>query len=162
MHFHIKKTQISCSRNIDKDPDGSNTKAGQTNYDDLYADILLWMKKGWIDYVTPQLYWEFGHNAAPFEELVDWWSRHTYGVNCYIGLGLYRANTNTAWKDKTQLLRQIEAIRKYPSLNGIVLYSGKFIEANPNGWTDSLRNNYFKQAVVAPMQRPVDAGYNAH
>lgn len=149
-------------RNIDKDPDGSKTRAGQTNYDDLYADILLWMKKGWIDYVTPQLYWEFGHDAAPFEELVDWWSRHTYGVNCYIGLGLYRANTNTAWKDKTQLPRQIEAIRKYPSLNGIVLYSGKYVETNPNGWTDSLRNNYFKQAVVAPMQRPVDAGYNAH
>ncbi len=31
-------------RNNDKDPEGSNTKAGQTNYDDLYADILLWLK----------------------------------------------------------------------------------------------------------------------
>jgi uncharacterized lipoprotein YddW (UPF0748 family) len=44
-------------RNIDKDPEGSNTKAGQTNYDDLYADILLWLKMKWIDYVVPQLYW---------------------------------------------------------------------------------------------------------
>lgn len=171
LHRAIKEEDKYCQfgispfgvwRNIDKDPDGSNTKAGQTNYDDLYADILLWMKKGWIDYVTPQLYWEFGHSAAPFEELVDWWARHTYGVNCYIGLGLYRANTNNAWKDKTQLPRQIEGIRKFPSLNGIVLYSGKFIEMNPNGWTDSLRNNYFNLPVVAPMQRPADAGYNAH
>ncbi|MFT4022272.1 MAG: hypothetical protein QM664_00650 [Flavihumibacter sp.] len=24
---------------------GSETKGGQTNYDDLYADILLWLRK---------------------------------------------------------------------------------------------------------------------
>jgi uncharacterized lipoprotein YddW (UPF0748 family) len=39
-------------RNKSQDPMGSETKAGQTNYDDLYADILLWMNKGWIDYVV--------------------------------------------------------------------------------------------------------------
>jgi uncharacterized lipoprotein YddW (UPF0748 family) len=61
-------------RNIDKDSLGSETKAGQTNYDDLYADVLLWLKNGWIDYVAPQIYWEIGHKAAPYEVLVDWWS----------------------------------------------------------------------------------------
>ena len=40
-------------RNKEADPDGSNTQAGQTNYDDLYADILLWLKQGWVDYVAP-------------------------------------------------------------------------------------------------------------
>jgi uncharacterized lipoprotein YddW (UPF0748 family) len=148
-------------RNIANDADGSNTNAGQTNYDDLYADVLLWMKKGWIDYVTPQLYWEFGHKAAAFETLVEWWSRHTYGVNCYIGLGLYRANTNVAWRDKTQLPRQIKAIRSYSNLNGVVLYSSKFVQSNPNGWSDSLKNNYFNTPVPAPMQRPTEVSFNA-
>ena len=41
-------------RNKSQDPMGSDTKGGQTNYDDLYADILLWLEKGWIDYVAPQ------------------------------------------------------------------------------------------------------------
>ncbi|MCR6720107.1 MAG: family 10 glycosylhydrolase [Chitinophagaceae bacterium] len=36
---------FSVWRNKDKDERGSNTKAGQTNYDDLYADILLWLEK---------------------------------------------------------------------------------------------------------------------
>jgi uncharacterized lipoprotein YddW (UPF0748 family) len=58
----IKKANTHCQfgispfgvwRNIDKDPNGSNTQAGQTNYDDLYADIVLWLKKGWIDYAAP-------------------------------------------------------------------------------------------------------------
>src|SRR5882757_315565 len=48
-------------RNNSKDPEGSQTQAGLTNYDDLYANILLWLKNGWIDYVAPQLYLEIGY-----------------------------------------------------------------------------------------------------
>lgn len=137
-------------RNAAKDPDGSNTNAGQTNYDDLYANILLWLKNGWIDYVAPQLYWEFGHKAAPYEVLIDWWSKHTYGRNCYIGLGFYRAGSNAAWKDKTQLPRQIEALRNTPNIQGMIFFSSKSFEKNPNGWNDSLRLNYFKEPAPLP------------
>lgn len=138
-------------RNIDQDPAGSKTTAGVTNYDDLYADVLLWLKQGWIDYITPQLYWEFGHKAAPFEELVDWWGRHTYGRKCYIGLGVYRAGSNAAWRDRTQLPRQIQAIRADPRLQGMVFYSSKIMLQNPNNWADSLRLNYFRKEASTPQ-----------
>jgi uncharacterized lipoprotein YddW (UPF0748 family) len=135
-------------RNIEKDSiNGSNTRAGQTNYDDLYADILLWLKNDWIDYVAPQIYWEFEQKNAPYKTVLDWWSTHTYGKNCYIGLGIYKANSNTFWKDKTQLPRQIEALRNTPNINGMIFFSSKSFNNNPNGWSDSLRLNYFAQPV---------------
>lgn len=138
-------------RNEDKDPvNGSKTKGGQTNYDDLYADILLWLRKGWIDYVAPQLYWEFGHKVAPYEVLLDWWSKHTYGRNCYIGLGIYKANSNSVWKDVTQLPRQIIALRNTPNIQGMIFFSSKSFKSNPNGWSDSLRLDYFKQPAKTP------------
>ena len=141
-------------RNIDKDPRGSNTKAGQTNYDDLYADILLWLKEGWIDYVAPQLYWEFGHKAAPYEVLLDWWSKNTFGKHCYIGLGIYRAGSNAAWKDPTLLTRQIDALRKTPNIQGAIFFSGKSFYSNPNGWSDSLRLKYYAEpAEIPPLIR---------
>ena len=140
-------------RNSDKDPRGSNTKAGQTNYDDLYADILLWLQKGWIDYVAPQLYWEFGHKAAPYEVLIDWWSKHTYGKHCYIGLGIYRAGSNDAWKDSTQLLKQIDLLRSTPNMHGMIFFSSKTFNRNPNGWNDSLRLNYFKEPAMVPEMK---------
>ena len=151
-----KKCQFGISpfgvwRNQDKDSvDGSRTNGAQTNYDDLYADILLWLKKGWIDYVAPQLYWEFGHRIAPYEVLLDWWSKHTYGKHCYIGMGIYRANSNAAWKDISQLPRQIEAMRNTPNMKGMIFFSSKTFEKNPNGWNDTLRLNYFKDAVKVP------------
>ena len=153
-----KKCQFGISpfgvwRNADKDPRGSNTKAGQTNYDDLYADILLWLRKGWIDYVAPQLYWEIGQNLADYTTLIDWWSENTYGKNCYIGLGIYRAGSNIAWKDKTQLPRQIQKLRNTPNINGMIFFSSRTFERNPNGWNDSLRLNYFSEPAMPPAMR---------
>jgi uncharacterized lipoprotein YddW (UPF0748 family) len=47
------------------------------------------VEEGLIDYVAPQLYWNL-IPAAPYEVLLDWWSKNTYGKNCYIGLGITR------------------------------------------------------------------------
>jgi uncharacterized lipoprotein YddW (UPF0748 family) len=139
-------------RNKDQDPDGSDSKAAQTNYDDLYANILLWLKQGWIDYVAPQLYLEIGNGKIPYEKLLDWWSKHTYGRQCYIGIGIYRAGSNTAWRDVTQVPRQLEALRSTPNVQGAIFYSSTSFDRNPNGWNDSLRNNYYKQpALIPPM-----------
>jgi uncharacterized lipoprotein YddW (UPF0748 family) len=138
-------------RNKSQDPDGSDTQAGVTNYDDLYADILLWTKNKWIDYVTPQLYWEIGFKRADYTVLLDWWSKHSYGRHMYIGHGIYRAfENNPPWKIKTQLPRQIEMLRKYPTIQGSVYFSSKTFYKNPNGWNDSLRNNYYKTPALIP------------
>jgi uncharacterized lipoprotein YddW (UPF0748 family) len=138
-------------RNKSQDPDGSDTQAGVTNYDDLYADILLWTKNKWIDYVTPQLYWEIGFKRADYTVLLDWWSKHAYGRHMYIGHGIYRAfENNPPWKIKTQLPRQIEMLRKYPTIQGSVYFSSKTFYKNPNGWNDSLRNNYYKTPALIP------------
>ena len=142
-------------RSKERDPiNGSNTNGGASDYDDLYADILLWLKNGWIDYVAPQLYWEFSHRTAPYNVLLDWWNNHTFGRQCYIGLGIYKANTNKAWKDPTQLTRQIDALRSKPNIQGMIFFSSKSFENNPNGWSDSLRLHYFKDPVTLPaMER---------
>jgi uncharacterized lipoprotein YddW (UPF0748 family) len=146
-------------RNIDNDPEGSNTKAGQTNYDDLYADILLWLKMKWIDYVVPQLYWEISHKVVGFEVLTDWWARHAYGRQLYIGQGIYRAleSRSYAWKNKNELPNQIKFLRKYPQIQGSVFFSSSTFNSNPNGWSDSLRNNYYKYPAIPPSMPWIDS-----
>lgn len=143
---------FSVWRNNDKDPRGSDSKAGQTNYDDLYADILLWLKEGWIDYVAPQLYLEIGHDKIDYVKLLDWWSKNSFGRHLYIGHGIYRAGSNPAWSNPAELPNQINLLRKYPNVHGSIYFSSKSFNKNPNGWNDSLRNNYYKiPALVPPM-----------
>ena len=146
-------------RNIDKDPEGSNTKAGQTNYDDLYADILLWLKMKWIDYVAPQLYWEFGQKVVGYEVLIDWWAKHAYGRQLYIGHGIYRAmeSKSYAWKNKNELPNQIKKLREYPQVQGSIFFSSSTFNSNPNGWSDSLKNNYYKYPAIVPPMNWIDS-----
>ena len=146
-------------RNIDKDPEGSNTTAGQTNYDDLYADILLWLKMKWIDYVVPQLYWEFGQKQVGYEVLIDWWAKHGYGRQLYIGQGIYRAleSRSYAWKNKNELPNQVKRLREYPQVQGSIYFSSASFNSNPNGWSDTLRNNYYKYPAIVPPIAWIDS-----
>lgn len=144
-------------RNIAKDPEGSETVAGQTNYDDLYADILLWLKNGWIDYVAPQLYLEIGYKRADFPILLDWWSKHTYGRQCYIGLAIYRGGTNLAWRDPTQLTRQLRLMRGNDEVHGAIYFSSKSFERNPLGWNDSLRQTFYNYPALIPPMPWIDS-----
>lgn len=137
-------------RNKSKDPMGSDTKAGPTNYDVLYADILLWLQKGWIDYVVPQLYWERGHRLADYDILLDWWNKNTYGKHLYIGHGIYRAGSSPSWKSPKELPEQIQRLRAYPGTQGSAFFSSKNFERNPNGWSDSLRYNYYRYPALPP------------
>jgi uncharacterized lipoprotein YddW (UPF0748 family) len=146
-------------RNNDKDPEGSNSRAGATNYDDLYANILLWLQKGWIDYVVPQLYWEMEHPKVAFEVLIDWWASHAYGRHLYIGQGVYKVNEKTAkgWKEKDQLPRQIRLLREYETVQGSVIFSSKSIERNPFNWCDSLQENYYRYPALLPALPWIDS-----
>ncbi|ASZ10334.1 family 10 glycosylhydrolase [Chitinophaga pendula] len=137
-------------RNRDKDPEGSDTRGGQTNYDDLYADVLKWLRNKWIDYVTPQLYWESGHRLVAYEVLLDWWSRHGYGRHVYIGHGVYRLGSNAAWKNPNELPQQILDARTLSTVQGSMFYSAKSFSGNPLGIEDTLRNHLYKYPALRP------------
>jgi uncharacterized lipoprotein YddW (UPF0748 family) len=146
-------------RNKRTDPRGSESKAGVTNYDDLYADILLWLKNGWIDYVAPQLYWETTHSYVGFYMLADWWANNTYGRQLFIGQGIYRAleRSSAAWHKKDELPNQIKAIRANSNVHGSIFFSSATFTSNPNGWNDSLRNNYYKNPALIPPMPWIDS-----
>ena len=144
-------------RNDNMDPQGSATRAGITNYDDLYADILKWLKEGTIDYIVPQLYWEIGKKVADYEVLIKWWSDNTYGKNLYIGLyasGLYE-NKTPAWKNGNELARQLKMNQQYPKVEGAVYFSAKTFNRNPKGLQDTLQNNYYKFPALQPIPKNI-------
>lgn len=134
-------------RNADVDSTGSATKAGITNYDHLYADIRLWIKAGWIDYVLPQLYWEIGKKVADYEILAHWWANEVRGTKCklYIGLAPYRlenASPKTAWGKGNEIGRQMRLNRTIPEITGECFYSTCPLLRNPRHVCDTIRLIY--------------------
>ncbi len=125
-------------RNDAADPRGSRTSAGTQSYDDLHADSRGWVRRGWLDYVCPQLYWNIGLAAADYAKLVPWWSDVVdgTGVHLYIGEALYRQGAPgqpAAWQNPGELSRHLAFDRSWPQVLGNVYFSARDVAADPSG-----------------------------
>lgn len=136
-------------RNASSDPRGSATR-GLQNYDDLYADVLLWARRGWVDYLLPQLYWEMEHKAAPYGELVQWWARNAGDCHLYVGQDVARsmdAPDGDPAYGSCQLCRKVQLTRELDAVQGNCWWPGYEIARNRGGVADSLACSL--QATVA-------------
>ncbi|MBI9064461.1 MAG: family 10 glycosylhydrolase [Marinilabiliaceae bacterium] len=141
-------------RNQSKDPRGSATKAGQTNYDDLYADILKWQQEGWIDYITPQIYWHIGKEVADYAIIADWWSQNTFGCRLYIGQAFYKMDKHSKdkqWRSSRQIVKQIQLNRTYPNIDGSMFFSAKYLRSNPMNLKKKLQKQLYKYEALPPV-----------
>lgn len=135
-------------RNKRTDPRGSES-TGLQNYDDLYADVILWARNGWIDYMAPQLYWELDTRAAPSRKLVRWWSDNANGCYVFVGQDTKRTmdKSDAPAGQRSELKTKIELSRSLPGIHGNVWWHGYWVTGNYKGVCDSLVNNF--QSVVA-------------
>ena len=144
-------------RNQKSDPNGSRTN-GLQNYDQLYADILLWDANGWMDYCVPQLYWEIGNKAADYDELIHWWNRHLTRTPLYIGEDVERT---VKYSDKTnknvhQLGAKMALHSELPHIQGTVLWYAKAAVDNIGNYGTLLRSNYWRTPALQPLMPHID------
>lgn len=138
-------------RNKSSDSRGSNS-SGLQNYDDLYADVLLWAKNGWIDYLAPQLYWTLDMKAAPSRHLAQWWNDNASDVDIYIGQDVQRTmNTpDPGNNDKNELDTKVNLSRRLPNVQGNVWWHGYWVTGNYKGVADSLALKYQSTLALPP------------
>lgn len=158
MPFGISPFGVWRNKSVDKS--GSRTQAGQTNYDDLYADVLLWLQNDWIDYVAPQIYWHIGKKVANYKVIAKWWNKNSYGKPCYIGQGVYRLNSESSiksWHSADEIIRQINLNRRLKAVDGSMFFSAKNFVENRQGINDALINEVY-QTPSLHLQNPLFVG----
>ena len=139
-------------RNDSSDPLGSKTK-GLQNYDDLYADVLLWAREGWIDYNIPQIYWHIGHPVADYETLVKWWARNTENRPLFIGQSVMNTVQNADPKNPSinQLPRKMALQRAYQTIGGSCQWPASAVVENAGKYRDALIAEYHKYPALPPV-----------
>lgn len=144
-------------RNKKSSPIGSNTN-GLQNYDDLYADVLLWVNNGWVDYNVPQLYWEIGHKAADYETLIRWWNTHAGKRHLYIGEDIERTTKKADLKNPNinQMPAKYRLHSEMNNVKGTVLWYAKAAVDNIGNYGIVLRNSYWKNPALQPEMPFID------
>ena len=105
-------------------PLGSPTKGNQSLFRQ-FADSRKWVRKKWIDYIIPQVYWGFSCPEAPFAAVVDWWADTVAGtgVDLYIGIGLSRMGVSPDCTEESELPEQILYASGVDAVKGVSFYS---------------------------------------
>jgi len=136
-------------RNRKSDANGSHTN-GLQNYDDLYADVLLWVNQGWLDYCVPQVYWEIGNKAADYDTLIRWWNDYAGARPLFIGEDIERTVKFSQQEQKRRLSQQMQNVK------GTVLWYAKAAVDNIGNYGKVLRRNYWRYPALQPEMPFID------
>ncbi len=145
-------------RNKKSAPEIGSQTNGLQNYDDLYADVLLWVNNGWIDYCVPQIYWEIGNRAADYEELIRWWNRYASKRPLYIGEDVERTvkHADPANPNSHQLPAKRRLHAEMQNVSGTVLWYAKAVVDNVGNYGTALRNDYWRTPALQPLMPFID------
>jgi uncharacterized lipoprotein YddW (UPF0748 family) len=115
-------------------PLGSETKGGEALIQ-KFADTRGWVKRGIVDYIAPQIYWNIGYEIAEYTTLVNWWADTVAGTNVklYIGQAAYRtgnADANSPWHGVDEISRQLAFNRAEENVSGYIMYAYKSFADN--------------------------------
>ena len=124
----------------------------------MYADVLYWIEQGWVDYCIPQVYWEIGHKAADYEELVQWWAKYASQRPLYIGQDVQRT---VKAKDESSLTGNQQADkyrmqRAQENVQGTCFWDAASAANNVNGYRDFLAQGIFRYPALMPRYDFID------
>jgi len=146
---------------------------GLDQYSTLYADARLWFQEGWLDYMTPQLYWRVDSEKQSYPKLLAWWTeqntkqRHLWPGNftSRVRRSPDESESATVWS-AAELIRQIEATRAQPGATGNVHFSMKALMNNYDGIADKLKESVYSEPALVPKspwleERPTQSQISA-
>ena len=125
--------------------------AGFSQYDKLYADVELWLSKGWLDYLVPQLYWPIDQRPQAFEVLLDYWLAQN-PMKRHVWPGYFTSridNTDKSWT-VDEVVNQIAMTRTKNMEQGHVHFSMVALTENRKGINDRLKAGLYKSQALIP------------
>ena len=132
--------------------------AGLDAYREIYADARRWVNEGWLDYVTPQLYWRTSAPAQPYDRLLDWWIAETaHGRHVWPGNFTSRVGDPDAQWGADEILAQIRLTRDAAGALGNVHFSMRALMENRRGLADSLSAGPYAYPALVPQSPWLDA-----
>lgn len=112
---------------------------------DIYADAPAWTAGQYVDYLAPQLYWNFG-GGQDYAKLAPWWGTRANGRHIYIGQAIYR---DFPARD---IGRQVRLNRDLDAVQGSIFFRAEMLQSNYQAYRDTLRTRYYTKPALNPAR----------
>jgi uncharacterized lipoprotein YddW (UPF0748 family) len=132
--------------------------AGLDAYREIYADARRWLNEGWLDYVSPQLYWRATAPAQRYDRLLEWWiAENSHDRHVWPGNFTSRVGDPKAQWEPSEILEQIRLTREAPGALGNVHFSMRALMENRRGLSDSLSAGPYAVPALVPPSAWLDS-----
>jgi len=141
LYLEIKAAKKHCKFGISPfgiwRPGSPASIQGYDQFDKLYADARLWLAEGWVDYYTPQLYWQIGRVPQSFPVLLGWWKdQNKRARHLWPGLAIGQGRTKEGARE---IVNQIMITRgMLPDAPGNVFFSMKALQGTDTALAGGL------------------------
>lgn len=141
--------------------------SGQDAYSVLYCDAAAWLKRGYIDYISPQLYWP-SLTSSPkyssgqdYETLCEWWSNlaNKYNRPLFTSNDVAK-NDGGRFNPPADITNQINVNRENNKAKGTIFYNNTYwqnrngvntyFDNNDEGYFTYLPENHFQHIALWP------------
>lgn len=123
-------------------------------YNELYADARKWLREGWVDYFTPQIYYRMSQHGQPYPIMLRWWIEQNVNAR-HIWPGNFTSRVagrgDNRWPVE-ELLGQIYATRAQPGASGNVHFSMRvFMREDDELGRQLIEHAYSEPALIPAM-----------
>ncbi len=125
---------------------------GLDAYTALYADARRWLREGWLDYVSPQLYWAMNRPAQDYRGLLKWWvDENRQGRHVWPGNFTSRVTEGrmAEWTPR-EIGAQVAATRAQEGADGNIHFSMKAFLVDGKGLNAYVRDELYGGAALVP------------
>jgi uncharacterized lipoprotein YddW (UPF0748 family) len=125
---------------------------GLDAYETLYADSRRWLVEGWLDYFTPQLYWDISAPQQSYPTLLDWWAEQNHrGRHLWPGNGTYKVTDagSVRWR-ASEVVQQIGLTRDQLGASGNVHYNMTALVRSTDALADRLASGPYSGPALVP------------
>lgn len=126
----VYRTVKSTGKNI---PFGIAPQGNIENDLGMGADVTAWCSaRGYVDYICPQLYYNFDNPTLPFNTAAESWKTLVTnpGVKLYLGLAAYKAGSDAdsgTWKKSSDILASEVQYGRKIACDGFMFYSCDYL-----------------------------------
>ncbi|MFT5467200.1 MAG: uncharacterized lipoprotein YddW (UPF0748 family) [Verrucomicrobiales bacterium] len=121
-------------------------------YEHLAADSRKWLQEGWVDYLSPQLYWRINDTPHSFRTLVKWWAdQNTKQRHFWPGIASSRIGPSD--RGAGESIDQIELAREFARTqtgSGHIHWSWSAIGDNKDGLRQKLVSGPYSEQALVP------------
>ena len=141
---------VAGSHGVDPCPTGSDWQ-----YNSIFSDPLAWLEAQSIDYISPQVYWPFGHSTNDYGLITEWWGRiaHHFGRQVYISSSISGITNSSGETQYKEYANEVEFNRtsSVDGNPGAIFYSCKYLYAyNSYSLGHYLKNTVYTRPALPP------------